>query len=245
MATSLSKGLVVLSALADAKDSRSLRQLSQDTGLARSTVHRVVAELRDAGLIESSVAGHQLGLRLFELGGNALRQSHLVTVARPFMEELYERTHRVVQLGVLQGSDVMYVVRVGRQGHQLVASPVAGRIPATCAAIGKAILAYDEALVHDVIARGLERRTRHSVMEPSILRAALVDVRRTGVATELEEARMGLACVASPIIVDGTVRAAISLTMPVQEFAPLSLGPTVKSTVARLSRELSSSRADS
>ena len=240
MATSLSKGLVVLSALADAKESRSLRQLSQDTGLARSTVHRVVSELRDAGLIESSVAGHQLGLRLFELGGNALRQSHLVTVARPYMEDLYERTRRVVQLGVLQGGDVMYVVRVGRQGHQLVASPVAGRIPANCAAIGKAILAYDEALIDQVIAGGLERRTRHSVIAPSTLRAALADVRRSGIATELEEARMGLACIASPIIVDGDVRAAISLTMPVQEFAPLSLGPTVRNTVARLSRELSS-----
>ncbi len=244
MATSLSKGLAVLSALADAKESRSLRQLSQDTGLPRSTVHRVVSELRDAGILESSVAGHQLGLRLFELGGTALRQSHLVNVARPFMEELYERTHRVVQLGVLQGYDVMYVVRVGRQGHQLVASPVAGRIPATCAAIGKAILAHDDALVDEVVADGLERRTRHSVIEPTALRAALAEVRRSGVATELEEARMGLACVASPIIVDGTVRAAISLTMPVQEFSPLSLGPTVKHTVARLSRELSSKWVD-
>jgi len=244
MATSLSKGLVVLSALADAKESRSLRQLSQDTGLPRSTVHRVVTELRDAGLLESSAAGHQLGLRLFELGGTALRQSHLVTVARPYMEELYERTHRVVQLGVLQGRDVMYVVRVGRQGHQLVASPVAGRIPATCAAIGKAILAYDDALVDELIADGLERRTRHSVIEPTSLRAALAEVRRTGVATELEEARVGLACVASPIVVDGAVRAAISLTMPVQEFSPLSLGPTVRNTVARLSRELSSARSE-
>jgi DNA-binding IclR family transcriptional regulator len=78
------------------------------------------------------------------------------------------------------------------------------------------------------------------VIDPSTLRAALADVRRSGIATELEEARMGLACIASPIIVDGDVRAAISLTMPVQEFAPLSLGPTVRNTVARLSRELSS-----
>jgi DNA-binding IclR family transcriptional regulator len=244
MATSLSKGLTVLSALADAKGTRSLRQLSQDTGLPRSTVHRVVTELRDAGFIESSAVGHQLGLRLFELGGNALRQSQLVSVARPYMEDLYERTRRVVQLGVLQGFDVMYVVRVGRQGHQLVASPVAGRIPANCAAIGKAILANNETLVDDMIARGLERRTRNSMVEPSTLRAELVEVRRSGIATELEEARMGLACIASPIIVDGSVRAAISLTMTVREFAPVSFGSTVKNTVERLSRELSSDWLD-
>ena len=243
MTTSLAKGMVILSALADAKEPLSLRQLAAQTGLARSGVHRVVVELREQGLVESSHAGHSLGLRLFELGGLALRHNHLVAMARPYMEELYERTQRVVQLGILQGFDVMYVVRVGRQGHQLVASPVAGRIPATCAAIGKAILAYNDELVDDVVAHGLQRRTRHSVSDPVVLRSALAEVRRTGIASELDEARVGLACVASPIIVDGSVHAAISLTMPVAAFSPLSLGPMVKSTVAKLSKEMSSSRA--
>jgi DNA-binding IclR family transcriptional regulator len=243
MTTSLAKGMEILSALADAREPLSLRQLASRSGLSRSSVHRVVVELRAEGLIESSPAGHSLGLRLFELGGLALRHNHLVAVARPYMEELYERTQRVVQLGILQGFDVMYVVRVGRQGHQLVASPVAGRIPATCAAIGKAILAYNDQLVDDVIANGLQRRTRHSVSDPTLLRSALADVRRTGIASELEEARIGLACVASPIIIDGSVHAAISLTMPVTAFSPMSLGPTVKSMVAKLSKELSSSRA--
>jgi DNA-binding IclR family transcriptional regulator len=243
MTTSLAKGMVILSALADAKEPLSLRQLAAQTGLARSSVHRVVVELREQGLVESSHAGHSLGLRLFELGGLALRHNHLVAMARPYMEELYERTQRVVQLGILQGFDVMYVVRVGRQGHQLVASPVAGRIPATCAAIGKAILAYNDELVDDVVAHGLQRRTRHSVSDPVVLRSALAEVRRTGIASELDEARVGLACVASPIIVDGSVHAAISLTMPVAAFSPLSLGPMVKSTVAKLSKEMSSSRA--
>jgi IclR family transcriptional regulator, acetate operon repressor len=121
-----------------------------------------------------------------------------------------------------------------------VASPVAGRIPATCAAIGKAILAYNDSLVDQIIADGLKRRTRHSVTESSALRAALAEVRRLDFATELEESRAGLACVASPIVVDGVVRSAISLTMPVTEFAPTSLGPTVRSVVGRLSQVLSS-----
>jgi DNA-binding IclR family transcriptional regulator len=240
LATSLSKGLSVLSALDEAKDPLSLRQLAEVTGLPRSSVHRVVVELKDAGLVESTSAGHYLGLRLFELGGSALRQNHLVTVARPFMEELYERTQRVVQLGILQGFDVMYVVRVGRQGHQLVASPVAGRIPATCAAIGKAILAYDDELVKKIVSTGLKRRTRLSVIDPETLRSALIEIRQTGIAREFEETRMGLACVASPIIVDGSVRAAISLTMPVNSFEPATLGPIVRNVAIRLGRSLSS-----
>jgi len=239
----LSKGLEVLAVLASATAPLSIRQLADETHVARSTVHRAVVELRRAGLVETSGAGNYLGLRLFELGAHALQQNHLVEVARPVMEDLYERTRCVVQLGIVQGHDVMYVVRVGRQGHQLVASPVAGRIPATCAAIGKAILAYDEALLDDVIASGLKRRTRHSVTDPSALRAALAEVRTNGVATEFEEARMGLACVASAVFVEGVARAAISLTMPVADFDPQRLGPAVRTATARISRSLSTTRA--
>lgn len=239
MATSLSKGLTILSALADASEPVSLRDLEHRTGVAKSTVHRIVVELRGAGLVESSVDGHSLGLRLLELGGSALRQNQLVTAARPYMEELYDRTQHVIQLGILQGNDVMYLVRVGRRGHQLVASHIGGRMPATCTAVGKAILAFNDELLETVINEGLTRRTRYSMTDPGPLRTSLQETKLSGIAVELEEARVGLACVASPIIVDGNVRAALSLTMPVQSFEPKTLGPVVRMTAVKLSRMLS------
>ena len=243
MVTSLTKGLSVLSALADVSTPVSLREVARRTGLSKSTVHRLVSELRDAGLVESSADGNSLGLRLFEFGGIALRQNQVASAARPFMEELFERTNHVIQLGILQGTDAMYLVRVGRQGHQLVASHVGGRIPATCTAIGKAILAYDEALVETAIGEGLTRRTRFSITDPDQLRVSLADTKRTGLATELEESRIGLACVASPIIVDGTVRAALSLTTPVAAFDASGLGQAIRATSLRLARALSENRA--
>jgi DNA-binding IclR family transcriptional regulator len=245
MATSLSKGLTILAVLADAPEPVSLGFLARDTGLSKSTVHRIVTELRDAGLVESSSDGHSLGLRLFELGGFALRQNQIVSTARPYMEELFERTRHVIQLGILQGIDAMYLVRVGRQGHQLVASHIGGRIPATCTAVGKAILAHDDELLEAVIEAGLVRRTRYSMTDAVLLRASLAETRRSGVAVELEEARVGLACVASPIVIDGTVRAALSLTSPVHSFEPRAFGPAVRASAARLSRALSTHRANS
>ena len=161
------------------------------------------------------------------------------------MEELYERTQHVIQLGILQGNDVMYLVRVGRRGHQLVASNIGGRIPATCTAAGKAILAFDDDLLETVIDEGLVRRTRFSMTDPGPLRASLHETKRTAIAVELEEARVGLACVASPIVVDGNVRAALSLTVPVQDFEPRTLGLAVRKTAVRLSRMLSTNRVDS
>ena len=242
MTTSLAKGIAVLRALERAGQPRSLRHLAGDTGLAKSTIHRVVGELRESGLVESSSEGHHLGLRLFELGGSALRQNHIASQSRPFLEELYERTHQLTQLGVLQGTDVMYLVRVGRQGHQLVASPLGGRMPASCTAVGKAILAFDDEALERALAAGLSRRTRYSITDPALLRAALRETKRTGVATELEEARVSLACVASPIIVDGEVRAALSVTMPARLLDPPTYCPLVRAAAAALSRTLSANR---
>ena len=243
MTTSLAKGLAVLNALERAGQPRSLRRLASETGLPKSTIHRLVGELRAAGLVETSSEGDHLGLRLFELGGAALRQNHIATRARPYLEELYERTHHLTQLGVLRGTDVMYVVRVGRQGHQLVASPLGGRMPASCTAVGKAILAFDdEALEHALLA-GLARRTRYSITDPDLLRATLAETRRTRVATELEEARVSLACVASPVIVDGQVRAAVSVTMPARQLDPPLHAPLVRAAATALSHSLSATRS--
>jgi DNA-binding IclR family transcriptional regulator len=124
----------------------------------------------------------------------------------------------------------------------LVASHIGGRIAATCTAAGKSILAFDDVLLDEVIDAGLVRRTRYSMTDPAALRASLLETKRTGIAMELEEARVGLACVASPIVVDGNVRAALSLTMPVQAFQPRTLGPSVRSTAVQLSKMLSTSR---
>ena len=242
MTTSLAKGIAVLGALERAGHPRSLRHLAGDTGLTKSTIHRVVRELRGAGLVESSSEGHHLGLRLFELGGAALRQNYIASQARPFLEELYERTHQLTQLGILQGTDVMYLVRVGRQGHQLVASPLGGRMPASCTAVGKAILAFDDEALERALDAGLTRRTPHSITDPALLRAALRETKRTSVATELEEARVSLACVASPIIVDGQVRAALSVTMPARLLDPPTHCPLVRAAAAALSRTLSANR---
>ena len=225
LTTSLSKGLTILAVLADASEPVSLSFVARCTGLPKSTIHRIVTELRDAGFVESSADGHSLGLRLFELGGIALRQNQIVSTARPHMEELFERTRHVIQLGILQGTDAMYLVRVGRQG--------------------KAILAHDDALLETVIDAGLIRRTRYSMTDAILLRASLAETRRSGIAVELEEARVGLACVASPIIIDGTVRAALSLTAPVHSFEPRAFGPAVRMTAARLSRVLSMHRSAS
>jgi DNA-binding IclR family transcriptional regulator len=234
----------ILDFLASAPAPATVRELARGTNLAKSTVHRLVTELQNSGLVDVEPDGYRLGLRLFELGGISLRQNRLEGMARPFMEELFASTRRLTQLGVLEGTDIIYLARVGQQGHQRVASPVAARIPATCTALGKAILAFNRGAAVAAIQDGLPRRTGYSIREPAVLEAELAEVRRSRVATEYEEVRLGLVCVASPIVVHGHVRAAISLTGPAETFDPLSAVSAITSVTRRLERALATSKVN-
>jgi DNA-binding IclR family transcriptional regulator len=237
--TSLAKGWQVLEFVARCAEPVTVRGIAHGTGLSKSTAHRLAIELERWGALETEPAGYRLGLQLFELGGIALRQHRLEDAARPIMESLYDQTQRLTQLGVLLGTDVMYLARVGHQGHQRVASPVAGRIPATCTALGKALLAHNVAAIEDAFRSDLVRRTRHSITQPAILRSQLSQVRRDGFAFEHEEARIGLACVASPVMIGKNAAAALSITGPSDSFDPLLSARAVRTSARRLSRMLS------
>ena len=215
-----------------------MRGIALGTGLSKSTVHRLARELEGLGALKTEPAGYRLGLQLFEFGGVALRQHRLEEAARPIMESLYSQTNRLTQLGVLLGTDIMYLSRVGHQGHQRVASPVAGRIPATCTALGKALLAHNAVATEDALRSDLVRRTRHSITQPTVLRSQLSQVRRDGFAFEYQEARIGLACVASPVMIDRSAAAAISITGPSDSFDPLLSARAVRTAARRLSKLL-------
>jgi DNA-binding IclR family transcriptional regulator len=243
MVTSVSKTLQILDCVGNSPEPVTVRELARATGLTKSTAHRLATELRSWGALSLEPDGYRLGLHLFELGGIALRHNRLEEIARPYMEDLFETTQRLTQLGVLQGTDVIYLARVGRQGHQRVASPVAGRIPATCSALGKALLAHNASALATALAGDLIRRTRYSVTEAKVLRSQLAQVRRSGIAAEREEARLGLSCVASPVMIDSRAQAALSLTGPVGVFDPDRAGYAVRRTALRLSKALSQAQS--
>ena len=60
------------------------------------------------GLVERVANGHQLGIKLFELGERVPRKTRLREAALPFMQDLFEATHDTVHLGVLEGTEVVY-----------------------------------------------------------------------------------------------------------------------------------------
>jgi DNA-binding IclR family transcriptional regulator len=199
--TVLGKLVSVLDAFTPEDEVISLAELGRRTGMPKGTLHRVVGNLVAVRMLDRTENGYRLSGKLFELGMRASVERDLIEVAVPFMQDLYERTHETVHLGMRQGTEVVYVNKIG--GHRPALSPsrVGGRMPLHCTAIGKVLLAYSgPKLARDVIQAGLPALTPRTITAPGVLLQQLQRIRETGVAFEHEESAVGVVCVASAVL---------------------------------------------
>ncbi|WP_416978944.1 IclR family transcriptional regulator [Streptomyces sp. T028] len=220
--SSVHKALALLNSLAGLESKAGLTELARRVGIPKPTAYRLLAVLAEAGIVERRGTDYLLGLRMFELGAAASRPKsvNLRERALPYLEDLYELTHETVSLAVLDGPEVLYVEKI--HGHRSMPTPshVGGRLPATCVALGKVMMAYaNPGLVREIVSGPLPRMTRYSVSQPGRLLAELRKIRDAKVAYDIEEAQVGLTCVAAPIFDSGhRVAAAISMSGPTYRF---------------------------
>lgn len=185
-----------------------LAQIVRRTGLPRSSAHRMLERLVQLRWLRRTGRDYELGMRLVELGSLAVHQDRLVRAATPLLADLHRATGLVVHLAVLDGSDVVYLEKIGDRMISAIPTRVGGRQPAHCTAVGKAILAYDG---EDTEVDLQARLTKYSISSTGQLTAELAKVRAHGVAYEREEALLGFGCVAAPIGNPGEAVAAVSV----------------------------------
>lgn len=241
----LGKAMSVLHAFSADDHGLAFAELQRRTGLPKATLHRLAGDLVTAGLLDRVDGLFHPGRHLFELGMLASVERTLMEVATPFMEDLYERTHEVVHLGVREGAQVVYVAKV--TGHRGLETPsrVGGRMPVHATALGKALLAHapQEEWIK-VLSGPLDRLTPRTLTAPGRLRQQLSRVVEEGVSYEFEEAAAGVVCVAAPVL-DATDRpvAAVSIAGAATRFRPPEHAAQVRAAAAGIAATLAR-RAD-
>jgi DNA-binding IclR family transcriptional regulator len=184
-----------------------------------------------------------LGIGLFELGQRVPRQRNLREIATPFMADLREATGHTVTLAVLDGRDVVYVelLRARNAPASLRKAKIGGRLPAHATGVGKALLAFSEDdVVEEYIRLPLERLAARTVGDPGVLRTALKEIRRDGIAYDREESAAGLMCAAAPVF-EGHARevaAAISIAGQDEKISLENMTSAVRMTALAISRAL-------
>jgi DNA-binding IclR family transcriptional regulator len=214
----LQRAAIIMDTFCAEEPEQSLSALVKATGLPRSTVHRLAEQLVMVGWLERVPYGYRVGTRLFEVGARAGRYERLLNRAGPWLQDLLRTTQRSVHLGVLDGADVVYLMKLGMRDAE-APTRMGGRKPAHSTGLGKALLAFGSpAQVQAVIDRGLTRYTPHTIVSEQALRGALAHIQETEVAYDFEETVPGIYCAAAPIRGSGNAIAAVSVTGPLEGF---------------------------
>jgi DNA-binding IclR family transcriptional regulator len=222
----------------------SASEIARRVGVPKASTARIVRDLVEYDFLERTPGGYRVGIKCFELGQLAQKPKDLRRMALATMADLRQATGLTVQLGVLDGADVVYIeILRGKHADLVIPSRVGGRVAAYATAGGKALLAFSgEAVVQRAVVGGMRKIGPNTLASEESLRTQLATVRDQGIAYEQEESSAGLACAASPILRgDSSPVAAISITAPVGTMDMRLVGPAVQTATLGLNRQLRAS----
>lgn len=201
---SLTRAVSLLQTFTPEEASLTIGELSRRTGLPRSTVHRLVVNLVQLGLLSRDpiTERYRPGLLLARLGNIALSQHQIRDVARPIMERLVHASGEASQLAALDGSVAVYIERVESDRHKLTLTHRLGdQVPLHSAGTGKCLLAFtDPAQARRLLPRGpLPAFTPRTLVDRDALLAHLAEIREAGYSIDSGESEPGLTSIAAPV----------------------------------------------
>jgi IclR family pca regulon transcriptional regulator len=253
---SLERGLAILACFTPARPVLGIADIADSLGMSRSTTHRYVITLVALGYLEQGASRkYRLGLRVTDLGMAALSSTGLREHAHAYLQELRERTSCTAGIGVLDGTEVVFVDRVqsfrrGRPAADIGLSPGA-RLPAYCTAMGKILLAHlpEGEQGPRVSALRPSRRTPTTITSKRALREQLRELQGASLAVNDGELTAGLYAIAAPVrdggreVVAAVGLAAPAASIPLREMVD-ALGPHLIAAADRISSRLGYRRED-
>ena len=235
--SAIGKTMTVLSLLAGEVEPRGVSEIARKTKIPKSTTFRILTTLVELRVVDHRDRRYSLGYRLSSLAGtSALSHRRLHRLLLPHLLDLYEETHGVVKLAVLDGAEVNYLNRLHGHHHVHTPSQLTLSAPAYCTAAGKALLAFT---AHDagLADERLVARTPATITSATELRAELTRIRDAGLAFDRQEYAPGVRCVAAPVLdLNRTPVAAISVAGPASRLCLDQVAASVRRIASRASR---------
>jgi DNA-binding IclR family transcriptional regulator len=210
----LVRGMEVLAAFTPETPRLTQGEIAAALGVTRSAIFRVVYTLAELGFLlhDPATGRYALGPALLRLGHGVLPARDVIGVALPVLEALRDATGWSAHLGVLEGVEVVYLLRVpARRGLRSIVH-VGSRLPAHATAMGRVLLAGLEEPALAALLRDAPPRRVPLPALAVLARQAKAD-RARGHVMQLGSFEAGVASIAAPLRdAAGGVVAAINLS---------------------------------
>jgi len=203
-----------------------VREVARQADLATSTAGRLMADMKELGILQQNVSNrtYSLGTKILAWSGVYLSSLDLRTIALPIMGDLRRLTSETVSLYLLDGNERLCVERIESQHNVRMVARVGHRLPLYAGSAGKAILAFlpVERVDRILEATVFEPLTPMTIVDPYVLKMELDKIRLRGFAESHGEWIQEASGVAAPILGQGgEVIGALSISGPGSRFTPM------------------------
>ncbi|ELK6657641.1 MULTISPECIES: IclR family transcriptional regulator [Enterobacteriaceae] len=213
----IARAAKILHALEVHPGGRTISQLSRETALPRTTVHRLVTSLESQQLLIAGASGVRLGPALARLAASA--HTDIISLSRASIETLGRRTRETVDLSVYRGSHAVSVSQYTSDQELRVVSAVGTAFPCHCTAHGKAILAnFSDKQVSDLIGTRPDVRTKNTLSTLPEILEELRETREAGYAIDCEEHARGVCGIGVHLDIGLHEHYAVSIAVPAIRF---------------------------
>ena len=199
---SFARGLEVIRSFNAGAPRQTLSEVAAATGLTRAGARRILLTLQTLGYVETDGRLFALTPRILDLGFAYLSSMPIWNRAEPVMETLVAQVQESCSAAVLDGTDIVYVMRVATHKIMSISLGVGSRLPAWCTSMGRLLLSEldDDALRARLDASAIEAFTKHTVTDIDGLLARIAQARKQRWCVVNQELEEGLISIAAPIV---------------------------------------------
>ncbi|MDM4766086.1 IclR family transcriptional regulator C-terminal domain-containing protein [Pelomonas sp. SE-A7] len=223
---SFARGLAVIRTFDANAPRQTLTDVAKRCGLSRAGARRILLTLETLGYVKLDGRLFSLTPKTLDLGFAYLSSQPLWHLAEPTMQQLTAELQESCSAAVLDGDDIVYVLRVPARKIMSINLGLGSRLPAWCTSMGRVLLGalpraeLDARLEHLVITRN----TAHTVVDVDQLRDRILQTRQQGWCLVNQELEEGLVSLAAPLRDrSGQVIAALNLGAQVNRLPPEAL----------------------
>ncbi|MDB5778962.1 MAG: IclR family transcriptional regulator [Polaromonas sp.] len=199
---SFARGLAVICSFSALAPRQTLSEVAAGTGLTRAGARRILLTLQTLGYVAGDGKHFRLTPRILELGFAYLSSLPIWNLAEPVMERLADQVKESCSAAVLDGADIVYVLRVHTHKIMSLNLGVGSRLPAYCTSMGRMLLAGlpDAEVQQRLLASDLKARTQRTVTDVPELIERVRRARAQGWCLVDQELEEGLISMAAPVL---------------------------------------------
>lgn len=210
------RGLHVIRSFGEGSEKQTLSDVARRSNISRASARRLLHTLLHLGYVDHDGKHFWLRPKILDLGYSFISSMDFAGVAQEAMNELAEKMGSSASLTVLDGNDLIYVVRSTTRYGSRCNHVIGDRQPAHVLAMGRILLSElrDTELDKYLSTATITRFTPYTITDPQELRKIIRADGKKGWSIVRREMNEGVCAVGMPIrSKDGTVIAALGLSI--------------------------------